>query len=59
MSATGAEVTAPSYFCLLSSLFVMGLGMGGTKMPIMTSARPSGQSSARPGKGSGLPPNPS
>ena len=38
MSATGAEVTAPSYPLLLSSLFVMGLGMGGTMMPIMTSA---------------------
>jgi EmrB/QacA subfamily drug resistance transporter len=38
ISATGAEVTAPSYLFLLSSLFVMGLGMGGTMMPIMTSA---------------------
>jgi EmrB/QacA subfamily drug resistance transporter len=38
ISATGAEVTAPSYPFLLSSLFVMGLGMGGTMMPIMTSA---------------------
>jgi EmrB/QacA subfamily drug resistance transporter len=38
MSAAGAEVTEPSYFYLLSALFIMGLGMGGTMMPIMTSA---------------------
>jgi MFS family permease len=38
MTAAGAQVTEPSYFYLLSALFIMGLGMGGTMMPIMTSA---------------------
>jgi MFS family permease len=38
MTASGVNVTDPSYFFLLSALFIMGLGMGGTMMPIMTSA---------------------
>ncbi|MGZ4492870.1 MAG: DHA2 family efflux MFS transporter permease subunit [Nocardioidaceae bacterium] len=38
LSAAGVHVTAPSYPFLLGALFVMGLGMGGTMMPIMTSA---------------------
>ncbi|GAA4747100.1 MFS transporter [Nocardioides endophyticus] len=37
-SASGFDVTEPSYLFLLSALFIMGLGMGGTMMPIMTSA---------------------
>ena len=38
LSASGVEISDPSYAYLLGSLFVMGLGMGGTMMPIMTSA---------------------
>ncbi len=38
LSASGVNVTDPSYLFLLSALFIMGLGMGGTMMPIMTSA---------------------
>jgi EmrB/QacA subfamily drug resistance transporter len=38
LSASGVDITDPSYLFLLSALFVMGLGMGGTMMPIMTSA---------------------
>ncbi len=38
VSATGVDVSDPSYAYLLGALFVMGLGMGGTMMPIMTSA---------------------
>jgi EmrB/QacA subfamily drug resistance transporter len=38
VSASGVDVTSPSYLFLLSALFVMGLGMGATMMPIMTSA---------------------
>jgi EmrB/QacA subfamily drug resistance transporter len=38
MTASGVNVTDPSYLFLLSALFIMGLGMGGTMMPIMTSA---------------------
>ena len=38
LSASGVTITEPSYLFLLTSLFVMGLGMGGTMMPIMTSA---------------------
>jgi EmrB/QacA subfamily drug resistance transporter len=38
LSASGVDVTDPSYLYLLGALFVMGLGMGGTMMPIMTSA---------------------
>jgi EmrB/QacA subfamily drug resistance transporter len=37
-SSSGFEVTDPSYLFLLAGLFIMGLGMGGTMMPIMTSA---------------------
>ncbi len=38
LSAAGVSVSDPSYTFLLGALFVMGLGMGGTMMPIMTSA---------------------
>jgi EmrB/QacA subfamily drug resistance transporter len=38
LSASGVDVTDPSYLYLLGALFVMGLGMGATMMPIMTSA---------------------
>src|SRR3954463_2851362 len=38
LTPTGAVVDDPSYLYLLSALFIMGLGMGGTMMPIMTSA---------------------
>src|SRR5690349_6559115 len=38
LTASGVDVTEPSYLFLLGALFVMGLGMGGTMMPIMTSA---------------------
>ena len=38
VSAAGVSVDTPSYAFLLTALFVMGLGMGGTMMPIMTSA---------------------
>jgi EmrB/QacA subfamily drug resistance transporter len=38
LSQSGVDVTDPSYLYLLGALFVMGLGMGGTMMPIMTSA---------------------
>ncbi len=38
LSAAGAQVNDPSYAFLLGALFVMGLGMGATMMPIMTSA---------------------
>ncbi len=34
----GVDIGDPSYTFLLGALFVMGLGMGGTMMPIMTSA---------------------
>jgi EmrB/QacA subfamily drug resistance transporter len=37
-TSSGFEVTDPSYLYLLAGLFIMGLGMGGTMMPIMTSA---------------------
>ncbi len=35
---SGVTIDDPSYLLLLGSLFVMGLGMGGTMMPIMSSA---------------------
>ncbi len=38
LSASGVDITDPSYAYLLGALFVMGLGMGGTMMPMMTSA---------------------
>ena len=38
LTAAGVHVAAPSYPFLLGSLFVMGLGLGATMMPIMTSA---------------------
>jgi EmrB/QacA subfamily drug resistance transporter len=38
VSASGVAVDSPSYTFLLAALFIMGLGMGGTMMPIMTSA---------------------
>jgi MFS family permease len=38
LSEAGANVSDPSYLYLLGALFIMGLGMGGTMMPIMTSA---------------------
>src|SRR3954465_12425953 len=38
LSANGVDISDPSYLYLLSALFIMGLGMGGTMMPIMTSA---------------------
>ena len=38
VSASGVTIDDPSYLLLLGSLFVMGLGMGGTMMPIMSSA---------------------
>jgi EmrB/QacA subfamily drug resistance transporter len=38
LGAAGVAITSPSYLFLLGALFVMGLGMGGTMMPIMTSA---------------------
>ena len=38
LGETFARVGDPSYAYLLGALFVMGLGMGGTMMPIMTSA---------------------
>ena len=38
LSASGVDISDPSYAYLLGSLFVMGLGMGGTMMPIMNSA---------------------
>ncbi|NUS52782.1 MAG: DHA2 family efflux MFS transporter permease subunit [Nocardioidaceae bacterium] len=38
LSAAGVDISDPSYQFLLGALFVMGLGMGGTMMPIMTSA---------------------
>src|SRR3954463_8743840 len=38
LSASGVDISDPSYLYLLSALFIMGLGMGGTMMPIMTSA---------------------
>ncbi|MGA9748285.1 MAG: DHA2 family efflux MFS transporter permease subunit [Nocardioides sp.] len=38
LGADGVDVSEPSYVFLLGALFVMGLGMGGTMMPIMTSA---------------------
>jgi EmrB/QacA subfamily drug resistance transporter len=38
VGASGATVDDPSYLLLLGSLFVMGLGMGATMMPIMSSA---------------------
>jgi EmrB/QacA subfamily drug resistance transporter len=34
----GVDISDPSYLYLLGALFIMGLGMGGTMMPIMTSA---------------------
>jgi EmrB/QacA subfamily drug resistance transporter len=38
LTASGVDISSPSYLFLLGALFVMGLGMGGTMMPIMTSA---------------------
>lgn len=38
LTPTGVDISDPSYAYLLGALFVMGLGMGGTMMPIMTSA---------------------
>jgi MFS family permease len=38
LTQSGVDISDPSYLYLLSALFVMGLGMGGTMMPIMTSA---------------------
>jgi EmrB/QacA subfamily drug resistance transporter len=38
VAAGGITVDGPSYAWLLGSLFVMGLGMGATMMPIMSSA---------------------
>jgi EmrB/QacA subfamily drug resistance transporter len=38
VSASGATADSPSYLYLIAALFIMGLGMGGTMMPIMTSA---------------------
>jgi EmrB/QacA subfamily drug resistance transporter len=38
LSQSGVDISDPSYTFLLGSLFVMGLGMGCTMMPIMTSA---------------------
>ena len=38
LTPTGVDITDPSYLYLLTALFIMGLGMGGTMMPIMTSA---------------------
>ncbi|WP_366522929.1 DHA2 family efflux MFS transporter permease subunit [uncultured Nocardioides sp.] len=38
VSASGVSIDDPSYLLLLGSLFVMGLGMGATMMPIMSSA---------------------
>src|SRR4051794_19099858 len=38
VGAGGVNISDPSYLYLLTALFVMGLGMGGTMMPIMTSA---------------------
>ena len=42
VTASGASFAAgsPSYLYLIAALFVMGLGMGGTMMPIMTAALP-------------------
>ncbi|RYU10377.1 DHA2 family efflux MFS transporter permease subunit [Nocardioides iriomotensis] len=38
LTASGVDISEPSYLYLLGALFIMGLGMGGTMMPIMTSA---------------------
>jgi len=38
LTRSGVDISDPSYVFLLSALFVMGLGMGATMMPIMTSA---------------------
>src|SRR3954452_17578999 len=38
LSPSGVDINDPSYLFLLGALFVMGLGMGATMMPIMTSA---------------------
>jgi EmrB/QacA subfamily drug resistance transporter len=38
ITQSGVDISDPSYLYLLGALFVMGLGMGGTMMPIMTSA---------------------
>jgi len=38
LSRAGVTITDPSYAWLLGALFIMGLGMGATMMPIMTSA---------------------
>jgi EmrB/QacA subfamily drug resistance transporter len=38
LSPAGVDITDPSYARLLGALFIMGLGMGATMMPIMTSA---------------------
>jgi EmrB/QacA subfamily drug resistance transporter len=38
VGASGVTIDDPSYLLLLGSLFVMGLGMGATMMPIMSSA---------------------
>jgi EmrB/QacA subfamily drug resistance transporter len=38
VGASGVTIDDPSYLFLLGSLFVMGLGMGATMMPIMSSA---------------------
>ncbi|HEX5087743.1 MAG TPA: DHA2 family efflux MFS transporter permease subunit [Nocardioides sp.] len=38
VSQSGVSIDTPSYPWLLGSLFVMGLGMGATMMPIMSSA---------------------
>jgi EmrB/QacA subfamily drug resistance transporter len=38
LTQSGVDISDPSYLYLLGALFVMGLGMGGTMMPIMTSA---------------------
>jgi EmrB/QacA subfamily drug resistance transporter len=38
LTRSGVDIADPSYVFLLGALFVMGLGMGATMMPIMTSA---------------------
>ncbi len=38
LSASGVSISDPSYLFLLTALFVMGMGMGCTMMPIMTAA---------------------
>jgi EmrB/QacA subfamily drug resistance transporter len=38
VSESGVTIDTPSYAWLMGSLFVMGLGMGATMMPIMSSA---------------------